>query len=42
LGDVQRDEIFELFPDLRDMQGIEGYQAARRSLKKHEARLLVG
>jgi hypothetical protein len=42
LGDAQRDEIFELFPDLRDMQGIEGYQAARRSLKKHEARLLVG
>lgn len=42
LGDAQRDEIFELFPDLRDRQGIEGYQAARRSLKKHEARLLVG
>lgn len=42
LGDAQRDEIFELFPELRDTRGIEGYQAARRSLKKHEARLLVG
>ena len=42
LGDAQRDEIFELFPELRDRQGIEDYQAARRSLKKHEARLLVG
>jgi len=41
LGDAQRDEIFELFPELRDTRGIEGYQAARRSLKKHEARLLV-
>lgn len=41
MGAVQRDEIFELFPELREMPGIEAYQAARRSLKKHEARLLV-
>ncbi len=41
MGDAQRDEIFELFPELRDMKGVETYQAARRSLRKHEARLLV-
>ncbi len=41
MGAVQRDEIFELFPELRAIQGIKAYQAARRSLKKHEARLLV-
>ena len=40
IGDAQRDEIFELFPELREAEGIEAYQAARRSLKKHEARLL--
>lgn len=41
MGVEQRDEIFELFPELRDAQGLTAYQAARRSLKKHEARLLV-
>ena len=41
MGIEQRDEIFDLFPELREAQGIEAYQAARRSLKKHEARLLV-
>ena len=41
MGAEQRDEIFDLFPELRQVQGIEAYQAARRSLKKHEARLLV-
>ena len=41
MGAEQRDEIFDLFPELREAQGIEAYQAARRSLKKHEARLLV-
>jgi len=41
MGIAQRDEIFELFPELREAQGLEAYQAARRSLKKHEARLLV-
>jgi len=30
-----------LFPELRDAEGINAYQAARRSLKKHEARLLL-
>ncbi|WP_297774026.1 Hint domain-containing protein [uncultured Roseovarius sp.] len=41
MGTAQRDEIYHLFPELREAQGIEAYQAARRSLKKHEARLLV-
>jgi hypothetical protein len=41
MGEAQRDEIFELFPDLQDLQGVKAYQAARRSLKRHEARLLV-
>ena len=41
LGNSQRNEIFELFPELRTQEGIEAYQSARRSLKKHEARLLL-
>lgn len=41
MGNAQRQEIFELFPDLKTEEGREGYGAARRTLKKHEARLLV-
>ena len=41
MGTEQRDEIYALFPELRELDGIEAYQAARRSLKKHEARLLT-
>ena len=41
MGDAQKDEIYELFPELREAEGIEAYQAARRSLRKHEARLLI-
>lgn len=41
IGNAQRTEIFELFPELQDKQGLEGYQSARRALKKHEAKLLV-
>ena len=41
IGEEQRQEIFELFPELATKDGIEGYTAARRSLKKHEASLLV-
>ncbi|AKS46066.1 Hemolysin-type calcium-binding repeat-containing protein [Octadecabacter temperatus] len=40
IGQAQRDEIFQLFPELREKQGLEGYQSARRVLKKHEAKLL--
>lgn len=41
MGTAQRDEIYSLFPELRDLEGIDAYQSARRSLKKHEARLLT-
>ena len=41
MGNAQRNEIFELFPDLKTKQGLEDYTAARRTLKKHEAKLLV-
>ncbi|MCB5410066.1 Hint domain-containing protein [Pseudogemmobacter faecipullorum] len=40
MGNSQRSEIFELFPELQTEAGLQGYQAARRTLKKHEARLL--
>ncbi len=41
IGNAQRTEIFELFPELKTRDGIDGYQSARKALKKHEARLLV-
>ena len=41
IGNAQRSEILELFPELKTTEGRENYQAARKSLKKHEARLLV-
>ncbi|MFC3615968.1 Hint domain-containing protein [Lutimaribacter marinistellae] len=41
MGDAQREEIYELFPELAETEGLEAYTAARRSLKKHEARLLL-
>ena len=41
MGNAQRNEIFELFPELREDAGIEGYAAARRTLKRHEASLLL-
>ncbi len=41
IGNAQRNEIVELFPELASSEGIEAYQSARKSLKKHEARLLV-
>ncbi|WP_444451466.1 Hint domain-containing protein [Rhodobacter capsulatus] len=40
LGNAQRAEIMELFPELRSREGIENYGAARKILKKHEATLL--
>ncbi|MEL6464477.1 MAG: tandem-95 repeat protein [Pseudomonadota bacterium] len=40
MGDAQRAEILELFPELEHTDGVKGYVSARRSLKKHEARLL--
>ncbi len=41
IGSEQRDEILELFPELATQDGVDGYVSARRSLKKHEAKLLL-
>ncbi|MGJ8597539.1 Ig-like domain-containing protein, partial [Sulfitobacter sp.] len=41
IGDAARDEILELFPELATMEGIKAYTAARKSLKKFEAKLLT-
>jgi len=41
MGNSQRSEIFEIFPELKTEAGIDGYTAARRTLKRHEAQLLV-
>ena len=41
IGNAQRTEIFELFPELKTREGIEDYQSARKALKRHEAQLLV-
>jgi len=42
IGDLQRAEILTLFPELENHEGIEGYQSARRTLKRHEVKLLQG
>ena len=41
IGDEQRNEIFEIFPELETREGIDRYASARRSLKKHEAKILT-
>jgi Ca2+-binding RTX toxin-like protein len=41
IGNAQRNEITELFPELKTRKGLDGYVSARRSLKKHEARILT-
>ena len=41
IGNAQRLEILELFPELDTSEGIAAYSSARRSLKRHEARLLM-
>lgn len=41
MGNAQRSEIFELFPELETREGRENYVAARKILKKHEAALLA-
>jgi len=41
MGNAQRSEIFELFPELKTEAGLNDYQAARRTLKRHEALLLA-
>ena len=36
----QRTEIYDLFPELRQPEGLEAYAAARLTLKRHEAQLI--
>lgn len=40
LGESQRDEIFRLFPDLRDNSDGDSFTSARRTLRRYEAELL--
>ncbi len=40
IGNAQRQELFELFPELETEKGLEDFTAARRVLKKHEAQML--
>jgi ABC-type branched-subunit amino acid transport system ATPase component len=41
LDNAQRNEIFELFPELRTKEGQKAYPSARRELKEREARMLL-
>jgi len=41
LGNSQRTEIFEIFPDLETAEGIKDYKSVRKVVQKHEFRLLV-
>lgn len=41
MGNAQRTEIIELFPELGTREGVNSYRAARRTLDREEADLLV-
>lgn len=41
VGSAQRKEIYALFPELRALENVDGWDAARRVLKRHEAELLL-
>ena len=41
MGNAQRNEIYDLFPDLKTVEGLETYGSARKTLKRHEAMLLA-
>ena len=41
MGNAQRNEIYELFPELKTKAGLDDYTAARRTLKQDEAKLLI-
>ncbi len=41
VGNAQRLELLELFPELATREGINNYPAARRSVKAHEAVLVL-
>ena len=40
IGNAQRNEIFEIFPELKETHGREQYVSARRSLRSNEAKLI--
>lgn len=40
MGNSQRSEIYQIFPELMTAEGLATYGAARKTLKKHEAALL--
>ena len=40
MDEDQREELFELFPDLATKEGVKGYRAARASLTKRESSLI--
>lgn len=40
VGNAQRQEIIELFPELRDPESVEGYASARRSLTRHDTKII--
>lgn len=40
IGQSQRAEIMALFPELQGVGGLDTYESARTTLKRHEARLL--
>ncbi|WP_052245442.1 Hint domain-containing protein [Halocynthiibacter namhaensis] len=41
VGNMQRREIYEIFPELKSPEGIQNYTSARKVLKRHEASLIV-
>ncbi|WP_299374467.1 Hint domain-containing protein [uncultured Tateyamaria sp.] len=41
IGQDQRSEVLTLFPELETLAGLESYGAARLSLKRHEAEIIV-
>lgn len=41
MGNAQRLELYELFPELATKEGRENYASARKTLKRHEARLIA-
>jgi hypothetical protein len=41
VGAAQRKEILSLFPELSEQEALDGYGAARKTLKRHEAKILT-
>ena len=41
MGNAQRTEIFELFPELKTPEGVAGYHSARRLIEGPEAKVIL-